>query len=50
MLLEAGADPNATQQDDFRPLDAATQNEDTPLRELLLAHGAGPALARPPNP
>jgi ankyrin repeat protein len=40
LLLEAGADPNARQQDEFTPLMAADQHEDTRLRELLVAHGA----------
>jgi ankyrin repeat protein len=40
LLLAAGADPNAEQQDGFLPLDAAVQNGDEPMQELLLAHGA----------
>ena len=40
LLLEAGADPNARQQDDFTPVMAADQSGDTRLRELLLEHGA----------
>jgi uncharacterized protein len=40
LLLEAGADPNATQQDDYTPLMAADQHGDARLRELLLDHGA----------
>jgi uncharacterized protein len=40
LLLEAGADPNARQQDDFTPLMAAEQRGDERLRDLLLAHGA----------
>ena len=40
LLLEAGADPNARQQDDFTPLMAAEQHGDERLRDLLLAHGA----------
>jgi len=40
MLLDAGADPSAEQQDGFLPLDAANQNGDEAMRELLLAHGA----------
>jgi ankyrin repeat protein len=39
-LLAAGADPNAEQQDGFLPLDAAVQNDDRELQELLRAHGA----------
>jgi ankyrin repeat protein len=48
LLLEAGADPNTVQQDEFRPLDAAIQNEDEPLRELLLEHGADRNLVKTP--
>lgn len=40
LLLEAGADPNARQQDDFTPLMAADQHSDSHLRELLVEHGA----------
>jgi uncharacterized protein len=40
LLLDAGADPNARQQDEYTPLMAADQHGDTRLRELLLAHGA----------
>jgi ankyrin repeat protein len=40
LLLEAGADPNARQQDDYTPLMAADQHGDSRLRELLLEHGA----------
>lgn len=40
LLLEAGADPNARQQDDYTPLMAADQHGDSRLRELLVAHGA----------
>ena len=40
LLLEAGADPNARQQDDYTPLMAAEQHGDERLSELLLAHGA----------
>jgi len=40
LLLEAGADPNARQQDDYTPLMAADQHGDVRLRELLVAHGA----------
>jgi hypothetical protein len=34
------------QQDDFRPLDAAIQNGDDELRDLLVQHGADPGLTR----
>ena len=40
ILLEAGADPNARQTDDFTPLMAADQREDARLRLLLVEHGA----------
>jgi len=40
LLLGHGADPNVRQQDDFTPLMAADQQEDTQLRELLVEHGA----------
>lgn len=40
LLLEAGADPNARQQDEFTPLMAADQHGDARLRELLAEHGA----------
>jgi ankyrin len=40
ILLEHGADPNATTKSGFTPLDAARENDDEELRELLLAHGA----------
>jgi ankyrin repeat protein len=40
LLLEAGADPDARQQDDYTPLMAADQHGDTRLRELLVEHGA----------
>jgi hypothetical protein len=45
MLLDAGADPNAAQQNGFRPLHAAAQNGNAEIARLLLAHGADPALA-----
>jgi ankyrin repeat protein len=41
-LLDRGADPNAPQQGGFVALDAALQNGDDELRELLLARGADP--------
>jgi ankyrin repeat protein len=40
LLLEHGADPNARQQDDFTPLQAAEQRGDQRLAELLRQHGA----------
>lgn len=40
ILLEHGADANAPQRGGFTPMDAAVQNGDAELRELLLAHGA----------
>jgi ankyrin repeat protein len=42
LLLDAGADPNARQQDEYTPLMAADQHGDTSLRELLLDRGATP--------
>jgi uncharacterized protein len=40
LLLDAGADPNARQQDEFTPLMAADQHGDGRLRKLLVEHGA----------
>jgi uncharacterized protein len=40
LLLEHGADPNARQQDDYTPLQAAEQRGDQRLAELLRQHGA----------
>jgi ankyrin repeat protein len=40
LLLEAGANPNARQQDEYTPLMAADQHRDTRLRDLLVEHGA----------
>src|ERR671937_2195069 len=40
LLLEAGADPNARQQDEYTPLMAADQQGDPRVRELLVSHGA----------
>jgi uncharacterized protein len=42
LLLDAGADANAEQHDGFVPLDAARQNENEALQELLRSHGARP--------
>ena len=44
LLLQAGADPNAMQQDGFRPLHAAAQNGSAAMVHLLVEHGADPAL------
>ena len=44
LLLERGADPNV-QHGGFTALHAAAHNGDTPLVQVLLAHGADPALA-----
>src|SRR3982751_4058061 len=40
LLLESGANPNATQIGGFVPLHSAAQNGDRALVELLLSHGA----------
>jgi ankyrin repeat protein len=40
LLLEAGADPNARQQDDYTPLMAAEQHGDERLQSLLIERGA----------
>ena len=40
LLLEAGAEPNTRQQDDFTPLLAADQSGDERLVQLLEEHGA----------
>jgi ankyrin repeat protein len=40
LLLQAGADANATQAGGFAPLHSAAQNGDAALVGLLLAHGA----------
>jgi ankyrin repeat protein len=42
LLLDAGADPNARQRDEYTPLMAADQHGDTRLRALLLDRGATP--------
>jgi ankyrin repeat protein len=44
-LLEAGADPDPRQQGGFTPLLAAAHNDDVPMVELLLRHGADRTLA-----
>lgn len=44
MLLKAGADPNAPEQEGFTPLHAAAQNGQLEMVNLLLAHGANPGL------
>jgi uncharacterized protein len=43
LALEHGADPNLPQGGGFRPIDAARQNGDTRVEQLLLEHGASPA-------
>jgi ankyrin repeat protein len=43
-LLEAGADPDCIQQGGFTPLLAAAHHDDVEMAELLLRHGADPAL------
>jgi ankyrin repeat protein len=40
ILLEHGADPNAPTRGGFTPLDAARENGDEKLAELLRSHGA----------
>jgi ankyrin repeat protein len=45
ILVEAGADVNATQQAGIRPLHEAAEHGDAELVELLLAAGADPSLA-----
>lgn len=46
VLVEHGADVNATQQDDFTPLMEAAQNGDLETARLLLDHGADPAVTK----
>jgi ankyrin repeat protein len=45
ILLEAGADPNARQQNGYTPLHEAVLTGNTELARLLLAHGANPHLS-----
>jgi ankyrin repeat protein len=40
LVLDHGADPNLPQGGGFRPIDAARQNRDTRVEQLLLEHGA----------
>ena len=44
-VLEAGADPNAQQQQGFRPMHEAGTNGNLELAELLVSHGGDPTLA-----
>jgi ankyrin repeat protein len=41
LALEHGADPDLEQRGGFRAIDAARQNGDTRVEQLLLEHGAG---------
>ena len=43
-VLEAGADPNAQQQQGFRPIHEAGNNGHRELAELLMRYGADPSL------
>lgn len=43
-VLEAGADPNAAQQQGFRPIHEAGSNANRELAELLMRYGADPSL------
>jgi ankyrin repeat protein len=43
-VLEAGADPNAAQQQGFRPIHEAGNNGNRDLAELLMRYGADPSL------
>lgn len=43
-LLDAGADPNAAQQQGFRPLHAAGSSGSRELAELLIKYGGDPTL------
>jgi ankyrin repeat protein len=40
LALDHGADPNLRQGGGFRPIDAARQNGDSRVEQLLLEHGA----------
>ena len=42
LALEHGADPNLSQGGGFTAIDAARQNGDERVEQLLLEHGAGP--------
>jgi len=42
LALEHGADPNLTQGGGFTAIDAARQNGDERVEQLLLDHGAEP--------
>ena len=42
LALEHGADPNLRQGGGFTAIDAARQNGDERVEQLLLDHGAGP--------
>ena len=42
LALDHGADPNLEQGGGFRAIDAARQNEDKRIEQLLLDHGASP--------
>jgi ankyrin repeat protein len=44
LLLEAGADPDASQAGGFTALQAAAHHDDEAVAALLLRHGADPAL------
>jgi ankyrin repeat protein len=46
LLLDAGADPDAAQQDGFTPLDAAVQNDDEAMEQLLRKYGAAARSTR----
>jgi len=43
-VLEAGADPNAAQQQGFRPIHEAGNHGNRDLAELLMRYGADPSL------